>query len=193
MPRLFALVDCASFYVSCERLFDPALARRPVVVLSNNDGCVIARSEEAKALGVPMGAPFFQWRRKLEAAGVAVFSSNYVLYADLSRRVMETLETLAPEVEPYSIDEAFLVVNVEDRAAGEAFARRVYERVLRWTGIPVRVALAETKTLAKAGCELAKAEERRGDAPALCFWRHPAREAFLGGLAVEEVWGIGRR
>src|SRR5690606_11883631 len=97
MPRLFALVDCASFYVSCERLFDPALARRPVVVLSNNDGCVIARSEEAEALGVPMGAPFFQWRRRLEAAGVAVLSSNYALYADLSRRVMETLETLAPE------------------------------------------------------------------------------------------------
>ncbi|MDX1421054.1 MAG: DUF4113 domain-containing protein [Rubricoccaceae bacterium] len=193
MPRLFALVDCANFYVSCERLFDPSLRRRPVVVLSNNDGCVIARSEEARRLGVPMGAPFFQWRRALAREGVAVLSSNYTLYADLSRRVMETLETLAPDVEPYSIDEAFLVVQAADPAAAERFAHRVRRRVYRWTGIPVRVALAETKTLAKAGCAWAKGHERAGGAPAVCFWRHPEREAYLAGLPVEEVWGIAAR
>ena len=202
MPRhLFAFVDCADFYVSCERVFDPSLERRPVAVLSNNDGCVIARSEEVKAAGVPMGAPYFKCKRDLSALGTRVFSSNYSLYADMSRRVMETLHTITPDVEVYSVDEAFLTVpgpeagaNVgQESARIGAFARSVRERVWRWTGIPVRVALAETKTLAKAGVSLAKRLERDGHEPALCFWSHSARQSFLASLSVREVWGISSR
>ena len=202
MPRrLFALVDCADFYVSCERVFDPGLARRPVAVLSNNDGCVIARCEEVKAAGVPMGAPYFTCRRDLDAIGARIFSSNYTLYADMSRRVMETLHTITPDVEVYSIDEAFLVLPGpeagadvgRERARLDALARSIRARVLQWTGVPVRVALAETKTLAKAGVALAKRLEREGAEPALCFWAHPARGAFLSALSVREVWGISSR
>lgn len=202
MPRrLFALVDCANFYASCERVFDPALEGKPVAVLSNNDGCVIARSEEVKAAGVPMGAPYFKCKRELGAIGARIFSSNYSLYADMSRRVMETLHTVTPDVEVYSVDEAFLVVPgpetgacpEAERARLDAFARSVRDRVWRWTGIPTRVALAETKTLAKAGVALAKRLERDGGVPALCFWGHPAREAFLARLSVRDVWGISRR
>ena len=194
-PRqLVALVDCASFYGSCERAFRPDLAGKPIVVLSNNDGCVIARTPEAKALGVPMGAPYFKVRRQLDRDGVVVFSSNYALYADLSRRVMSVLEAFTPDVDVHSIDEAFLAVPV-DAAHPEAererlgeLARAVRHRVLRVTGIPVRVSIAETKTLAKAASEYAR---HHGDT--VCFWRHPDRDAFLDALAVEDVWGIGPR
>ena len=200
MPRrLFALVDCANFYASCERVFDPSLEGRPVAVLSNNDGCVIARSEEVKAAGIPMGAPYFKYKRELQAIGARIFSSNYTLYADMSRRVMETLHTVTPDVEVYSVDEAFLVLpgpeadSEAERARLDALARSIRERVFRWTGIPVRVALAETKTLAKAGVSLAKRLEREGAPPALCYWGHPARAAHLDGLSVRKVWGISSR
>lgn len=202
MPRrLFALVDCANFYVSCERVFDPRLEGRPVAVLSNNDGCVIARSEEVKAAGVPMGAPYFKCRRLLDALGARIFSSNYTLYADMSRRVMETLHTITPDVEVYSVDEAYLVLPgpeadadpEAERARLDAVARSIRARVLQWTGIPTRVALAETKTLAKAGVAFARRVERDRAEPAICFWGHPSREAFLDGLSVREVWGISRR
>ena len=194
-PRqLVALVDCASFYGSCERAFRPDLADEPIVVLSNNDGCVIARTPEAKALGVPMGAPYFKVRRQLDRDGVAVFSSNYALYADLSRRVMSVLESFTPDVDVHSIDEAFLAFRVDaarpgaERARLDELARAVRRRVLRVTGIPVRVSIAETKTLAKAASEYAR---HHGDT--VCFWGHPDRDAFLNELAVEEVWGIGPR
>ena len=198
--RLVALVDCAAFYCSCELAFRPDLQARPghreaaVVVLSNNDGCVIARNARAKALGVPMGAPYFTVRRQLERDGVSVFSSNYALYADLSRRVMSVLETVTPDVDIHSIDEAFLTVPVDaarpdaERERLGALAREVRQRVLRTTGIPVRVSIAETKTLAKAASEYAR---HHGDT--VCFWRHPERAAFLDALAVEDVWGIGPR
>ena len=197
--RLVALVDCSAFYCSCERVFDPSLVGVPVAVLSNNDGCVIARSQEVRALGVPMGAPFFKHRRQLEDAGVRVFSSNYTLYGDMSRRVMETLETFTPDVEPYSIDEAFLSVPTPDGSPGEVCAemerraREVRARVLRWTGIPVRVSWAETKTLAKAASEWAKARLAAGDEPCVCLWGHPKREAWLQSMPVGDVWGVGRR
>lgn len=194
-PRhLVALVDCASFYGSCERAFRPDLLRVPLVVLSNNDGCVISRTQEAKALGVPMGAPYFTIRPQLERDGVAVFSSNYALYADLSRRVMSVLERFTPHVEVCSIDEAFLWFRLDASqpdAEQERFcelARTIRHAVLRTTGIPVRVSVAATRTLAKAASEYA-----RHHGGTVCFWRHSDREAFLHGLAVDDVWGIGPR
>src|SRR5690606_34043430 len=178
--RLFALVDCSAFYCSCERAFDPALEKRPVAVLSNNDGCVIAATAEVKAVGVRTGEPYFKCKDKLEALGAAVYSSNYTLYADVSRRVMETLLTFTDDVEVYSIDEAFLALPVrdgadpeEERARFEALAAQIHERVLRWTGIPVRVSVAETKTLAKAASVLAKERMRAGEPPCVVFWGAP--------------------
>ena len=197
--RLVALVDCSAFYCSCERVFDPSLESVPVAVLSNNDGCIIARSQEVKDLGVPMGAPFFKHREALAAAGVRVFSSNYALYGDMSRRVMAVLETFTPDVEVYSIDEAFLSVPTPEGGAAEVCAemeRRAQEiraRVLRWTGIPVRVSWAETKTLAKAASEWAKVRLAAGGEPCVCLWGHPERERWLASMPVGDVWGVGRR
>ena len=197
--RLVALVDCSAFYVSCERVFDPGLVGVPVAVLSNNDGCVIARSQEVKDAGVGMGEPFFKCRDRLAEVGARVFSSNYALYGDMSRRVFDTLLTLSPDVVPYSIDEAFVWLPTAGRSGpvlrawAERWARAARARVLRWTGVPVRVSVAETKTLAKAASEFARAEMGRGAEPAVCLWGHPAREAFLRGLSVGDVWGVGRR
>ena len=197
--RLFCLVDCSNFYVSCERLFRPDLASVPVAVLSNNDGCVVARSEEVKAMGVTMGAPFFKVRKRLEAEGVAVFSSNYGLYADLSRRVMDALRTFSPDVEVYSIDEAFLSLSVPRAADREhqrltMLAEVIRARVWTWTGIPVRVSIAETKTLAKVGSEYAKVLSKRGHAPCVSLWgmTDAERDMILRTTAVGDVWGIGR-
>lgn len=195
--RLFVLVDCSNFYCSCERLFRPDLAHTPIAVLSNNDGCVVARSEEVKALGVAMGAPFFKVREKLEASGTVVFSSNYELYADLSRRVMDTLRTFSPVVEVYSIDEAFLSIPApipRDREDLETFAREIRQRVLRWTGIPVRVSVAETKTLAKVGSEYAKALAKRGREPVVSLYgmQRDELDAVLASTPIGDVWGVGR-
>jgi DNA polymerase V len=153
--HVFACVDCNNFYVSCERVFDAKLARRAVVVLSNNDGCVISRSEEAKALGVGMGAPYFRVRALCEREGVAVFSSNYALYGDMSRRVMETLAEFAPEIDLYSIDEAFLnLSHFGDDSLTEP-AREIRATVRRWTGVPVGIGIArmgaETLRFAASG------------------------------------------
>ena len=194
--RLVGLVDCSAFYCSCERAFDPRLVGVPVAVLSNNDGCVIARTAEVKALGVRMGTPYFQVRRQLAEAGVAVKSSNYELYADVSRRVMACLESFTPDVEAYSIDEAFVTVPTPDgtseaaRERVERLAAEIRRRVLRWTGVPVRVSFAETKTLAKAASEWARGRLADGGEPVVCWWGHPERGAFLDALPVEDVWGI---
>ncbi len=193
--RLVALVDCSAFYCSCERLFRPELRDRPVVVLSNNDGCVIARTTEAKALGVPMGAPFFQIRDQLAADGVTVFSSNYALYHDLSSRVLQVLERFSPHVERYSIDEAFLSLDADPRAVEAergrlaALAAEIRRAVWAATRIPVRVSIAETKTLAKAASEHARTRPSQ----AACLWKHPDRDAILARLPVEDVWGVGPR
>jgi len=144
---MLALVDCNNFYASCERIFDPTLRNRPVVVLSNNDGCVVARSQEAKALGLKIGEPYFKVRELLESHSVAVFSSNYALYGDMSQRVMTVLQQFSPEVEIYSIDEGFL--NLEGFRDLPELAKRIRETVHRWTGLPVSVGIAPTKTLAK--------------------------------------------
>ncbi|MBE7464232.1 MAG: Y-family DNA polymerase [Planctomycetes bacterium] len=180
-----ALVDCNNFYASCERVFNPALEGVPVVVLSNNDGCIVARSNEVKALGVKMGIPYFQAKGVLDRAGAKVFSSNYALYGDLSRRVMQVLGRFTPEVEVYSIDEAFLELAGIGGDLTE-YGWTIRQTVKRWTGIPVSVGIAATKTLAKIAAEVAKTRK-------LWVYAMPAygREEILAGIHVEEVWGIG--
>ncbi|HLL70760.1 MAG TPA: Y-family DNA polymerase [Pyrinomonadaceae bacterium] len=187
--NIFALVDCNNFYVSCERVFNPALAERPVVVLSNNDGCVISRSEEAKAAGVKMGAPLYQAQALLDAHEAAVFSSNYALYGDMSRRVAETLEEFTPEVEMYSIDEAFLDLRGFDEAKLNVLGQRMRETIKRWTGIPVSIGIAETKTLAKVAVAVAKRSEKARGVVNLAESAY--LEHALARVKVEQVWGIG--
>jgi DNA polymerase V len=189
MPPVFALVDCNNFYASCERVFNPILEGKPIVVLSNNDGCVVARSNEAKALGIGMGVPEFQIRPLLRAHHVHVFSSNYTLYGDMSQRVMETLGQFSPDVEIYSIDEAFLsLVGFEHRGLTE-HGRLIRRTVPQWTGIPVSVGIAETKTLAKIANRIAKRTPDTGGVFDLLACSD--RDALLGRVAVEDVWGIG--
>jgi len=189
MPPVFALVDCNNFYASCERLFNPKLAGQPIVVLSNNDGCVVARSNEAKALGIKMGVPEFQIRPLLRAHHVQVFSSNYRLYGDLSQRVMETLEQFSPDLEIYSIDEAFLSLVGFERRNLTDYGRQIRKTVKQWTGLPVSVGIAETKTLAKLANRVAK---RTADTDGVFdLLACQDREALLNGVAVGDVWGIG--
>ena len=187
---MFALIDCNAFYCSCERVYRPELEGFPVVVLSNNDGCVIARTREAKRLGIPMGAPYFQWRDRLQEWGVVCFSSNYELYGQMSARVMTTLEGLYPRIEVYSIDEAFADLT---GLPGDmvALGHKARERVLRWTGIPVGVGIGPTKTLAKLANWAAKTWGKSGGVIDL---RDPARrDKLLRITEVGEVWGVGRR
>ena len=197
---MFALVDGNNFYVSCERAFRPALKNRPVVVLSNNDGCAIARSNEAKALGIRMGAPWFECCQLAEEHGVVALSANFVLYGDMSDRMMSVAAGLGPGQEIYSIDESFIDMagvrgDITERA------RRVRERVLQWTGIPTGIGIAATKTLAKLANHIAKSADRKpGSYPAelarVCNLASlPASDldAVLQATAVGEVWGVGRR
>jgi len=187
---MFALVDCNNFYVSCERLFNPILNGKPIVVLSNNDGCIIARSNEAKALGIKMGAPAFQMADFLHQNQVAVYSSNYALYGDLSHRVMSTLGQFAPEIEIYSIDEAFLnltglPVQLED------YAQKVRKAVLKNIGIPVSVGIGPTKVLAKTANYYAKKVLKN---QGIYVLDSPVKiKEALKLFAIDEVWGIGRQ
>jgi DNA polymerase V len=187
---IFALADCNNFYVSCERVFRPSLEGRPVVVLSNNDGCIIARSDEAKALGFAMGDPYHLNRDKLTRHGVAVFSSNYALYGDMSRRVMDTLGTFTPEIELYSIDEAFLNLAGFERRGLADYARLIRATVRRDTGIPVSIGIGPTKTLAKVANHLAKAQPETGG---VCDLAEMDVDHALASIEVGEVWGVGRR
>ncbi|WP_276497942.1 Y-family DNA polymerase [Pontibacter litorisediminis] len=191
MTSLFALVDCNNFYASCERVFNPALDGKPVVVLSNNDGCIIALSNEAKALGIKMGTPYFQARPQLEQCGVAVFSSNYELYGDMSRRVVETLQQFTPNLEVYSIDESFLDLGDFYKTDIQSYARSIKNTVGQWTGIPVAVGVAATKTLAKVANRISKKSEKAQGVLVLTDERHI--EAALKRTEVGDVWGIGRR
>ncbi|MCK4856828.1 MAG: Y-family DNA polymerase [candidate division Zixibacteria bacterium] len=186
--RLYALVDCDNFYVSCERVFQPHLKNRPVIVLSNNDGCIVARSSEVKALGIRMGTPFHQVKDVIEREHIKVLSSNYTLYGNMSQRVMEILGELAPFVEVYSIDEAFLLLETSD---GKTYGERIGTTILRHTGIPVTVGIAPTKTLAKVAVKYAK---QRGDADRVVdLASHPKPDSLLSKILVQDVWGIGIR
>lgn len=188
---MYALADCNNFFVSCERLFRPDLNGRPVIVLSNNDGCAIARSNEAKALGIKMGMPFFKISDMVKRHDIAVFSGNMELYGDMSRRVQQTLSEFAPAIERYSIDEAFLDLHGMRDTDFDALAKEISRRCLRDTGIPVSVGIAPTKTLAKIASKLCKQYPKlRGG----CYmYREQDIEKVLRKFPVTDVWGIGRR
>ena len=190
MPPIFALVDCNNFYVSCERVFQPCLNGKPVVVLSNNDGCVIARSEEAKALGIPMGLPFFQMRERFTGHTIETYSSNYALYGDMSTRVMTILKQFSPEVEVYSIDEAFL--NLAGCGNGDliSYGHLIHRSVKQWTGIPISIGIGETKTLAKLANRLAKRSDHVQGVVDLTSSQH--QDDILASIPVKDIWGIGR-
>lgn len=189
--EIFALVDCNNFYVSCERVFDPKLAGKPVAVLSNNDGCLVSRSQEIKDLGIPMGSPGFKYEALIRSKGGTLLSSNYSLYGDMSQRVMDVLSQFSPEVEIYSIDEAFLGLKGFRQRDLQAYGTLIKETVQKWTGIPVSVGIANTKTLAKVANHFAK------KVPAFqgCLWLdNPHRtEEALRRLPVGDIWGIGRQ
>lgn len=190
---MFALIDCNNFFVSCERLFRPDLARKPVVVLSNNDGCVVSRSSEVKALGVKMGAPWFKVRDLARQHGIVPFSSNYVLYADISNRVMQLLGCFAPQQEVYSIDECFLDLtgwSAEDRHACGLDIRRTLQQQL---GMPVCVGIGATKTLAKLANHIAKQSPRLSGVFDLANQQPTTQRQYLQQVEVGEVWGVGRR
>jgi len=191
MKQVFALVDCNNFFVSCERVFAPHLEGRPVVVLSNNDGCIIARSNEAKALGIAMGEPLFKARGEIRRHNIQVYSSNYPLYGDMSARVMSALEAFTPDIEIYSIDEAFLnLAGFEERGL-EAYAQDIRAAVKRWTGIPVSVGIAGTKTLAKIAGHVAKKSPAANGV--FSIDDEATRRRVLGDIPVGDIWGIGRR
>ena len=188
---MFALADCNNFFASCERVFRPELNGKPVIVLSNNDGCAVARSNEAKALGIKMGDPLFKIRDIVEKHHVAVFSSNFALYGDMSHRVQEVLRNFAPSVEQYSIDEAFLDLRGMNIPDPDAFAKQISSECRRLTTIPVSVGIAPTKTLAKIASKLCKQYPKlRGG----CYMHRPQDiEKVLRTFPVGDVWGIGRR
>ena len=184
-----ALVDCNSFYVSCERLFNQSIIKKPVVVLSSNDGCVISRSTEAKILGIKMGEPYFKVEKIVKKNDVKVFSSNYSLYGDISRRVMKTLKQFSPQIEIYSIDEAFLnLSSVKDEDLLE-HGNKIIKTVLKWTGIPSSIGIATTKTLSKAANHIAK-KEKSGIVNLI---NSKQIDKLLAEIKINDVWGVGRQ
>src|SRR6266700_3544321 len=188
---MIALVDCNNFYASCERLFQPYLQNKPVIVLSNNDGCVVARSDEAKALGIEMGTPAFMIESLLQAHKVAVFSSNYTLYGDLSDRVMQTLQGFADKMEVDSIDESFLDLSGFAYKNKVAYASEIRHIVEKNIGIPVSVGIAPTKTLAKLANRYAKKVKK--ETGVFCLDSREKTEEVLQWAAVGDIWGVGAR
>lgn len=189
----FALIDCNNFYVSVERVFNPKLHNKPVVVLSNNDGCVISRSDEAKDIGVKMGAPVFKIKDFLDEHSVKILSSNYELYGDMSARVMEILRGFSSEVEVYSIDEAFAGFDAENDDLNKV-GDEIREKIKMWTGIPVSVGIAETKTLAKLANRFAREKARRENDNGVLNLHHSSSvKDYLKETPVKDLWGIGRR
>ncbi len=190
---IFALIDCNNFFVSCQRLFRPDLEGKPVVVLSSNDGCVVARSNEAKLLGIPMGAPAFKWRSIFKQYKVVQFSGNFELYGDISRRITQLLISMTPRIEVYSVDESFLdlsQLNIEDYTV---WGRAVRADILRYIGIPVSIGVATTKTLAKLASEHAKKEPAYHGALNMVGIDIEEHIAHLQRLSLKDVWGVGRR
>jgi len=189
---MYALIDCNNFYVSCERVFQPQFNGKPVVVLSNNDGCVISRSNEAKALGIPMGAPEFQVRDLIKQHNIRVFSSNYALYGDLSHRVMKILENYTPNVEVYSIDEAFLNFSGMTIPDFNAYGAEIQHRILKWLSIPIGIGFAPTKALSKVANKIAKKFPERTNG-IYVIDTEEKRVKALKWTKIEDVWGIGFR
>ena len=189
--NIVALVDCNNFYVSCERVFDPSLEGKPVAVLSNNDGCLVSRSNEVKALNIPMGAPGFKHEALIRKHGGTLLSSNYALYADMSSRVMRVLEDFSPELEIYSIDEAFLGLNGFRNRDLQQYGSQIRQTVRKWTGIPVSVGISRTKTLAKIANHYAK--RYPGYHGCLVLLDDDRIEKALKQTPVAKIWGIGRQ
>ncbi len=187
--KKIGLVDCNSFYVSCERLFNPKIRKKPVVVLSNNDGCIISRSNEAKALGIKMGEPYFKAKNIIVKNKVEVFSSNYSLYGDLSRRVMRTLKRFNTEIEVYSIDEAFIDLSNFPDSEVEKVGREIRQTVLQWTGIPTSIGIAKTKTLSKVANHIAK--KKQSGVTSLIGIEN--LDPILEKVEINDVWGVGRQ
>ena len=187
--KKIALVDCNSFYVSCERLFKPSIMKKPVVVLSSNDGCIISRSTEAKALGVKMGDPYFKAKEIITKNDVHVFSSNYSLYGDISRRVMRTLRYFTPEIEIYSIDEAFLDLTNFPNDLVELFGKKIRNTILEWTGIPTSIGIATTKTLSKVANHIAKTNK----SGVVSLVNAKDLDPILEKIKINDIWGVGRQ
>ena len=187
--KKIALVDCNSFYVSCERLFKPSLNKKPVIVLSSNDGCIISRSNEAKLLGIKMGDPYFKAKEIVKKNNVQVFSSNYSLYGDISRRVMRTLKYFGTKIEIYSIDEAFLdLTDLSDNLI-ELFGKKIRNTILEWTGIPTSIGIASTKTLSKIANHIAK----KNKSGVVSLLNAKDIDPVLEKININDVWGVGRQ
>jgi len=188
---MYALVDCNNFYASCERVFNPKLREKPIAILSNNDGCVISMSDEAKGLQLPFGAPIFKWEAFCKANGIEILSSNYPLYGDMSSRVMSILHQFTPDVEVYSIDEAFLGFKGFERYNLEDYGNQIRQRILKWTGIPVCVGIAPTKALSKVANKIARKfpKETKG---VYVIDSEEKQIKALKWIKLEDVWGIGR-
>lgn len=193
---MFALVDVNNFYASCEQLWEPKLRNRPVVVLSNNDGCVVARSKEAKAIGAPMGAPWFKLRDLAQQHRIIALSSNYELYASMSNRVVDVLRDFTPELEVYSIDESFLSLEgMSGISQGDlvAYGQQIQQRIAQWVGLPVCVGIGPTKTLAKFANHLAKKNASFQGVCDITVLSQAEQDRWMASNEVGEVWGVGRR
>ena len=182
-----ALIDCNSFYVSCERLFNPKISNRPVVVLSNNDGCVISRSTEAKKIGIKMGEPYFKVKELVKKNDVYIFSSNYALYGDISRRVMKTLRSFSDKIEIYSIDEAFVDLSHIGEDSVQDYGKEIRKRILKWTGIPTSVGISNTKTLSKVANHIAKRNKT-----GVVYLKENIDES-LKNFHISDIWGVGKQ
>ena len=189
--KKIALVDCNSFYVSCERLFNPSINKKPVIVLSSNDGCVISRSIEAKALNIKMGEPYFKVKNIVKKNDVKVFSSNYSLYGDISRRVMKTLRQFSSQIEIYSIDEAFLNLSLIRNENLFEYGNKIRSTILKWTGIPTSIGIASTKTLSKAANHIAKKE--KSGVINLINSKQMEVDKILKAIKINDVWGVGQK
>jgi len=185
--KKIALIDCNSFYVSCERLFNPKINDKPVVVLSNNDGCVISRSTEAKKIGIKMGEPYFKVKELVNKNNVHIFSSNYALYGDISRRVMKTLKSFSDKIEIYSIDEAFVDLSHVHEREVENYGKKIRERILKWTGIPTSVGVSNTKTLSKVANHIAK-----NNKTGVVYLKENIDES-LKNFHISDIWGVGKK
>lgn len=189
--KIYELIDCNNFFVSCERVFNPKLEGKPIVVLSNNDGCAVARSNEAKKLGIKMGQPFFDIEWMVKAHNLQYFSSNYVLYGDLSSRVMDIISDMSPDIEMYSIDEAFAIFESSFTEDFTNYGQKIKERIQKCIGIPVTVGVGTSKTLCKVACEIAKKNPVHNGV--LSLYNNPDIDIYLKKFMVDDIWGVGRR